>query len=305
MTEGALRQPIFVVGMPRSGTTIFFEALARHPDLAWLSNYCGAYPRAPWLNVLRRLLDNDTLRLHGHKQQYGSVHKLNPWLPQPDEAYEFWDTYSGVSFSRDALHGQRCSPQACLALRAAIARVVAWQHRRRFAAKLTGPPRIGYLRSVFPDAFFVHLIRDARAVVHSLLNVAFWRAKGGLERPFWSGLLGPDEVQAWQEHRDAAVLAALQWKRVIELARLEAGALESDAYLEVRYEDFTAAPHDVLGAVLSACRLPDDRCVHDAIDAGAALSDMNVKFRTGLSAEVLESVTSSVLPMLHDLGYET
>ena len=102
------------------------------------------------------------MHLYGHKKQYGSAPRYNLWLPQPDEAYEFWNAYAGVPFSQDTLHQRICDPADRAALREAVHRVVFWQGRSRFAAKLTGPPRIGFLHSVFPDARFVHLVRDGR-----------------------------------------------------------------------------------------------------------------------------------------------
>ena len=66
-----IQQPIFFIGMGRSGTTILFEAFARHPQLAWPSSYCRMYPEQLWVNGLRRLLDNRVIHLYSHKQQYG------------------------------------------------------------------------------------------------------------------------------------------------------------------------------------------------------------------------------------------
>jgi len=304
MTERGLASPVFVIGMPRSGTTVLFDALARHHDLGWVSNYCRMYPRAPWVNVCRRLLDNPLVHLYGHKKQYGSAPRYNLWLPQPDEAYEFWDAYAGVPFSRTTLHDRLCDPADRAALREAASRVMLWQGRNRFAAKLTGPPRIRFLNSVFPDAHFVHLVRDGRAVVHSLLGIPFWRKKGGLDRPFWPDLLGPEDLQSWERGaRDPALLAALQWKRVIELARTERSAIGRDQYIEVRYEDFTATPHDVVSEVLRVCGLAESSEVHRAIDAGPRIRNMNDKFAANFSADSLNTLTAVMQPLLQQLGY--
>ena len=32
-------KPIFIVGAPRSGTTLLYDLLAQHPTLGWFSNY--------------------------------------------------------------------------------------------------------------------------------------------------------------------------------------------------------------------------------------------------------------------------
>ena len=38
-------RPIFLIGMPRSGTTLLFTGLAVHPQLAWFSQYTHLFPR--------------------------------------------------------------------------------------------------------------------------------------------------------------------------------------------------------------------------------------------------------------------
>ena len=57
MTEYELNRPIFVVGMPRSGTTAFFEDFSSHPDLAWMSNYSRMFPGVSMVNGLHRIFD--------------------------------------------------------------------------------------------------------------------------------------------------------------------------------------------------------------------------------------------------------
>jgi hypothetical protein len=52
-----------------------------------------------------------------------------------------------------------------------IQRILFWQGKERFAAKFTGPGRIAYLRSLFPDARYIHLTREPVA-----LAAAQWRA---------------------------------------------------------------------------------------------------------------------------------
>ena len=99
MDRSALARPIFFIGMPRSGTTVIFEAFARHEKLGWLSNYCEMFPCRPIINILCPLLDNRFIRARGRIRQYGSVPLGNRYLPQPVEAYAFWDYYTGVLFS--------------------------------------------------------------------------------------------------------------------------------------------------------------------------------------------------------------
>ena len=38
-------RPVFVIGTGRSGTTLFHEPMAYHPQLAWFSNWSRRYPQ--------------------------------------------------------------------------------------------------------------------------------------------------------------------------------------------------------------------------------------------------------------------
>lgn len=295
-------RPIFLVGMGRSGTTIVFESLAQHPDLGWLSNYCEWMPRYLFPNAMVPVVDR--LGLRGRKKQYGRAIPVNRYLPQPDEAYAFWDYYSQKHFSRDYLSGVRATPATADRVRRAIARVMFWQRKSRFAAKLTGPGRITFLSSIFPDARFIHVIRDGRPVVESLLRQRFWREKGGLTGPFWNGT--PKHLlREWEASgRNPDVLAALQWRHVVQSIRADAAVLPAESYMELRYEDFVADPKKSLAAVCLFAGLSiDQRLLATSEKGGGSFRNMNEKWRE-MDRARLDSITKAMQPTLQELGYE-
>ncbi len=299
-------RPVFFVGMGRSGTTIIFESLARHPDLAWPSNYCEWMPRYLFMNALVPVVD--FLGLRGHKKQYSRAIPGNRYLPQPDEAYAFWDYYSQENFSRSYLTGVTANRETVTRLRCAVSDLVRWQGKRRFSAKLTGPGRIGFLASVFPDACFIHIIRDGRSVVESLLRQDFWRDKGGLDKPFWEGTPG-NILQQWEASgRDSDVLTALQWRYVIESIQEEKAALQNDAYMEIRYEDFVQNPDSILHSIYNFCNLDStglsgDLPAKPSEGNKQAFRNMNEKWKN-MDSERLNKITAVMQPLLGELGYE-
>ena len=42
--HGKLSKPIFLIGCPRSGTTVISESIYVHPELGWFSHYFDNYP---------------------------------------------------------------------------------------------------------------------------------------------------------------------------------------------------------------------------------------------------------------------
>lgn len=299
-----LKDPIFFIGFPRSGTTIIFEAFVRNPEFGWLANYAEMWPRALSANILCRLLDNRFIHLRGHKKQYGGVRFGNRFLPQPVEAYEFWDHYADKNFSRDYLLGRTADEQACRRVRNALQKTMVYQGKPRFVTKLTGPGRIHYLLSIFPDAQFIHVIRDGRAAVESLLRMKFWRQKGGMDKPFWLNGLEAESIDDWLESgRDPLVLAAYQWRRIIETTQGEAHSLGQKKYTEVKYEDFVVSPQAVTNELLSWAGRNAVTHKTESEMVGAELSDMNRKYLEKFNSEQMAVISRIMGPLLGQLGY--
>ena len=299
-----LKDPIFFIGFPRSGTTLIFETFVQNGEFGWLANYAEMWPKAIAANILCRLLDNRFIRLRGRKKQYGSVRLGNRFLPQPEEAYAFWDHYTGVDFSRDYLVGQKANETSCRAVREALQKTMWYQNKKRFTTKLTGPGRICYLLSIFPDARFVNIIRDGRAVVESLIRMGFWHAKGGMDAPFWNNGLDAASLADWeQSERDPLVLAAHQWKRIVETTRDESCRLSSAQYVELKYEDFVKSPQ----AALDRIKIWAGTDRHDteltAEKAVATLGDMNEKYLDVLTKEQIANLNRVMGELLAQLDY--
>ena len=110
-----------------------------------------------------------------------------------------------------------------------------------YAAKV-GKPRWGdktpmYMRhldlleDLFPDAQYVHLIRDGRDAALSFLEMP--------EGTF---------TRTWAHPATPAQFACL-WRKEVEAARALGRAVGSDRYLEVRYEALVADPAAAIGAI--------------------------------------------------------
>jgi len=261
------------------------------------------WPGAVWANILCRLLDNRIIRLRGHKKQYGKVRPGNRYLPQPDEAYAFWDHFTGIDFSRDFLLGLTADSVSGRRVCEALEKTLAYQGKVRFATKLTGPGRIYYLLSIFPDARFVHVIRDGRAAVESLLRVAFWREKGGLDAPFWANGLETAAIDDWvASGKDPVILASHEWRKIVQTTREEAHGLGRNQYTEVKYEDFVGSPRDEIDRLSAWAGLAGPGDVRFETP-GAGIVDMNRKYLEVFSDVQIDAMDRVMGPMLGQLGY--
>jgi len=239
-----IEKPIFIVGIGRSGTTVFHEMLAQHPHAAWLSRLCDDYPSKPLRN--RRLMQAVDYPLIGRylRQRF-----------KPLECYSFSEMHC-IGFSKPCrdIVATDVTEFAMIRIRNALRRMQT-SKRRRLVAKITGWPRLGYLQQIFGDAKFIHLVRDGRAVVNSRLQESWWPGWEGPDH--WSrGPLTPEQTALWEKHgRSFVALAAFELtilQTAFEKARCRAA---NGTFLQIRYEDLCANPLESFQVVAEFCGL--------------------------------------------------
>jgi len=226
-----VEKPIFIVGTGRCGSTVFHQLLSHHPHVAWLSRVCETRPHRPQANQrAMQILDVPLVSRYARKLIY------------PVEAYPFWERYCpGFTEPCRDLRQEDVTPGSKKAVRKVMAQILT-RKRQRLLIKITGWPRIGFLKEIFPDAKFIHVYRDGRAVVNSLLNVFFWSGWRGPANWRW-GELTPAQREKWERYdRSFVALAAIEWE-ILMTAHQEAGArIPADDLMEIRYEDLCQSP---------------------------------------------------------------
>ena len=240
-----ITKPIIIVGSGRCGSTLFHRLLAKHPQMMWLSPLCYKYPDKPrWNRMAVVAMDNPFLhRLFGEKIR-------------PGENYRFWDklAYGFSEPCRDLVRSD-VSARVKKQVRAAFEPMLT-PKRSRLLIKITGWPRIGFLNEIFPDAKFIHVLRDGRAVASSLLHVGFWKGWQG-PQSWRAGLLSPEDQALWESYdRSFAALAGIEWR--IQMRAMEAArrAIDPSLIHEVKYETFCDQPVESFRQVLEFVEMP-------------------------------------------------
>ena len=245
------------IGPGRSGSTIVSEFVLAHEDLAWPVHYLEFLPGAPQLDLFRRAFDNRYWSLTGEKAQINKTRFMNMLIPYPAEAYAFWERIlpDGTDFSRSFLLGETATAEQAAKVNRAISGMVRRQGRDSFAMKFTGPGRIGYLKSIFPDARFINVVRDPVATVNSLMKVGFWK-ENGMRELWWRGAYSALELEEYEFlRRDPAMGTAYQLRKILRTTEREAADVGADM-LTVRYEDFCTDAERAVGEILDFAGLP-------------------------------------------------
>lgn len=288
----SIDRPIFVIGTGRSGTTLFFHLLALHPDLAWFSNYGNRWPRHAWPASLSRVRD-----LPGIDRL---VELDRRFMPQPAEAYAILDELTEGAFTSDRrLDDRDVTPGIRVRFRRRVAAVQQFQGRSRFAHKHTGFARARYLRAIFPEARFIDVYRDGREVAASLSRVGWWR---GLESWRW-GEMRPDYHEEFlSSGRSPIVLAAINWKTLMDEIEDECRELPGETLLRVRYDDLIADPRPVLERTLRFAGLPDSDRFWSRVRR-QAIHENETTWRTHLGSEQRELLEKCLSLHLQKYGF--
>jgi omega-hydroxy-beta-dihydromenaquinone-9 sulfotransferase len=134
------------------------------------------------------------------------------------------------------LTGADASPEACRRLREELgARLVDPARDVLVEKNPKHTLRIPLLDAVFPDCRIVHLIRDGRDTVASLMFRNRGPEWGHLKIPGWADILRRYPAE---NH----IRCAHQWRDSVRIAREDARSLPPDRYFEVRYEDLVRDP---------------------------------------------------------------
>jgi hypothetical protein len=264
-----VERPIFIVGPHRSGTTLLYRTLARHPDLSYFTRADRRFRWFPPLADLAIWREDD---------------------PKPVEAQGIWDRvrrgdddHLGASAARDVDREW---------YRRLVARTVVHRGGRRFVAKY---PRLslrtGWLDAVFPDAFFVHMARDWRAVVNSTVDRKDKRHNHG---GGWFGVR-PTGWRDWESepHDLQATRTFVAVTRELERAAPEFG----DRWIHVEYAELCERPLDVVRNLLERVGLswtPE----FEGLLREQRFANANAKWRSAISERRVDELREIEPPLL-------
>jgi hypothetical protein len=267
--------PVFVLGVRRSGTTLLRVMLDRHsqlavPDESYFIPQLADRHRSPidvdaFVDDLRRLptlrewnVDVDAVRA-----------RLRTGQPPGEAIAAVYETYA-------AAHGK-----------------VRWGDKTPMYMQ-----RLPLLERLFPEALYVHLIRDGRDCA-----LSFAQMPAGIVTRFWA-------------HPSDAAGFACQWRAEVVAAR-KLGRRVGPRYLELRYERLVAEPEEALGTVCSHVNLPFEPTMLDyagSVDVTRQPHQQSLTrpptpglrdWRTDMPAFDVRAFEAVAGDLLADLGYET
>ena len=286
-----INKPIFTIGTGRCGSTIFQNIYSHHPAVTWLSPLCDMYPKKPGLN--RWLM---------HIIDFPGIGDFITKKIKPVESYRFWEYYC-KGFSRpfrDLTDADVTSNSKKNLIK--IFERLPTKKRNRLIIKITGWPRVKFLKKIFPDAKFINVIRDGRAFVNSIINIYFWKGWEGPQNWRW-GMLNEEQEKRWESYNKSfIILAAIEWEILMDAFEIVKKSCDKSQFIEVKYEDLMADPIKIFKEVVDFSELEWSTNFENKIKK-FKLKNMNYKWQENLSKEQKDMLNEYLKPYLKKFEY--
>lgn len=225
VADGAIERPVILVSAPRSGSTMFFEALEKSSDLFSIGGEShGLIESIDMLHPASRNFDSNVLAARHCSR---------------DVARELHFRFRGAAARPDGT------------------KPAAGEPIRLLEKTPKNALRIPFMKQLFPDARFVYLYRDPKSVLASMIDA--WQSgkfRTYPDLPGWAGLpwsllLTP----GWREliGQPLHYIVAHQWVTATRIMLDDLEALDPQAVVKVRYESLLADPRSELDRVCAFC----------------------------------------------------
>jgi len=282
-TDDHGRDPyLFVVGCARSGTTLVRRIVDAHPEIAitpemhWISHYLNYFK-----NQNRLVTPELVSELTGHKrfaqfeiprEEFEGLLGSGEAVPYPTFLSRVFDLYGKIK--NKPLVGNKTSGYV---------------------------RRIPTFHALWPEAKFVHIIRDGRDVCLSVLN---WNKADHTAGRYAS----------WEE--DPVSTTALWWERKVRRAREDGAALGPDLYHETLYEELVDDPERECKRLCEFLGVPyDDAMIRfhegrERVEPGRGAKSAWLRvtpglrdWRTQMCTADVERFEAAAGELLEELGY--
>ena len=238
--RGALPQ-VFIVGTPRSGTTLLYQLMTRHLEVCYVSNFVARFWMAP---VVGQWLQR---AVHGEEPARGVLESSFGGTRGPGSPHEFswfWRFWAELADS-DHLGPAELQRLQWEPLRDELRAFAAWARRPMVSKALNHVNyHVPFITRLLPESRFVHIQREPRFVVQSILESRVARYDDA--QAWWS--IRPRGWADWAEATPVEQVC-FQVRDCLEHLRSGLSELDESRVRTLDYEDLVADPARALAGL--------------------------------------------------------
>ena len=243
--------PIFVIGPPRSGTTLAYQLLTACFDFGYITNFEAQRPYAPGLSaVIAKFLDRGSSQAMHFSSEYGRT----PGRFGPHEAGRFWYRWFPAG-ECVYIRGGELGAERSEEMRKFLLFLETVKNKPLIFKNVYHCARIGILKEVFPEAVFIVIRRTPLEVAQSILRAR--EKTGGGRAKWWSLPLPPPHGIPDNMHWPEQIIRQVEDVYCeIDEQRVATG---SERFFDLDYTSLCREPERVLHTVRSFLESKDIR----------------------------------------------
>jgi len=236
---------LLIVGLPRSGTTLFLQWLAESKQWGYPSNIISRFYGAPYIGARVQQI----LIEHDYKNQIADFQKTEPYSSSlgttrgataPHEFWYFWRRFFPLAEDADVVPPAALANVDVARLNAELATLEAAQGKPLAMKAMLLNWHIPFLDTAFEKVLFVHVKRDPILVMQSILEGR--RQNFGSEDRWYS--FKPPEYR-WLKELDPVHQVAGQVHFILKAVEEGLSQVAEPRKLEIDYEQFCQNPAEV------------------------------------------------------------
>ena len=228
--------PLFIVGPPRSGTTLIYLYLINKLQLGYFPNISKNHPRACVSYAIIGKL------FHRYRATYNNSFGIVEGAMSPSDGWEIFHRW----FPRYD-YTKSVELDDLFELRNVVRLFESIFHAPFANKNNSNSVRIKYLSRLFPGAIFIHVMRDIESSVMSLLES---RQKHNIKIDEWWGV--PPPQFADMKFSKELKRAVCQIWGVNAFIQSSLSQLQAENWYSVSYEHFCERPQDLMEWLSSA-----------------------------------------------------
>lgn len=263
-----VKAPIFILGTPRCGSTMMQEILSCHERVAYFTTAMDQFQDPQLFRALDWSRRTFNLDVRGERYLQDSIIVDGN---SPSEAMRFWGEtlrMDPFSYAFNPLRLRDLSDPEVERIYTTLKHVISVFRTRGSDRFLNKSPALVaqalLIRDLFPDAKFIHLVRDGRMVANSMLKLYKLQRAQDIkvnhplfkDRPFVPYPRVPAlEAAIDQYGLEDVRTTAMVWDSAVRY--VESVRSELPNFHELRYEDFLKSPREELRKLFDFCELAE------------------------------------------------
>ncbi|MHC3995079.1 sulfotransferase family protein [Thiomicrolovo sp. ZZH C-3] len=223
-------QPVFIIGAPRTGSTILYQTLTNQLDVLYIDNLVCRFHKhlffGFWLSnkLFKQKAHNCFRSNHGNTAEYG--------LRAPSECAGYW--YRWLPKDRHFIDYDDITDMMVQEIRQEISAVINYFDKPLIFKNLNAGQRMKLITRAFPDAKFIFIKRDPLYTAQSILKAK--RSIGIDDNTFWSVM--PENVERLRQ-LNAYEQIVKQIYYLEKQINVDKKLIRRGHLLEVHYTDLT------------------------------------------------------------------